>query len=192
SMDSRLRGNDKGNNEVQILPIKSVGVQGDGRTYRHPAAIYLSDKKINWDELDKASVGITNSSKEVNRVVLCLSHKEPQNFITEKSYITPERIQKLQEADAIAQKLLHDWESENNPVEKVWQFPVVLLPLVNEKGEECIVLRPIHSQEAMTAEFARLPEELLEKMTKSILGIKGIGAVFYDLTHKPPGTIEWE
>ena len=191
--------------DTQILPIKSVGVQGDGRTYRHPAALYLQNQIINWEILDKSSVGITNSSKEVNRVILCLSHSEPQEFQAEKAYITPERIKKLQEADSIAQKLLHEWEERSfdklracprldrgMTPEKVWQFPVVLLPLVNKKGEECIVLRPIHSQEAMTAEFARLPESLLKKMTESILEIDGIGAVFYDLTHKPPGTIEWE
>ena len=178
--------------EYNILPIKSVGVQGDARTYRHPAVLYLSDVSIDWDILDMASVDITNTSKSINRVILCLSHKEPQQFQMQKRYINTERIQKLQKADSIAQKLLHEWELKNNPRVKVWQFPVVLLPLVTADGGECIVLRPIHSQEAMTAEFARLPESLLQQMTTEILSISGISAVFYDLTHKPPGTIEWE
>ena len=69
---------------------------------------------------------------------------------------------------------------------------MVLLPLIDQKGQECIVLRPIWSQEAMTAEFARLPQAILDQMSEAILEIDGIGAVFYDITHKPPGTIEWE
>ena len=64
--------------------------------------------------------------------------------------------------------------------------------VADKNGDEAIVLRPIYSTEAMTAEFARLPFELLQQMTKEILKIPGIGTVFYDLTHKPPGTIEWE
>ncbi|MCJ8347084.1 hypothetical protein MJH12_16200 [bacterium] len=44
----------------------------------------------------------------------------------------------------------------------------------------------------MTAEFARLPQAILDQMSEAILEIDGIGAVFYDITHKPPGTIEWE
>ncbi len=180
------------NYKVQVLPVKSVGVQGDGRTYRHPAVICLGENKIDWNDIETESVKITNGSKEVNRVVLCLSHRYPIKLKLEKAFLTCDRIYKLQKADSIAQKMIHYWESKSNPEQKVWQFPIVLLPLVNEKGEECIVLRPIFSQEAMTAEFARLPQELLEKMTEKILEIEGIGAVFYDVTHKPPATIEWE
>ena len=182
---------DTGDYEVQVLPIKSVGVQGDGRTYRHPAAVFLGNKNINWAELDDLSVKMTNSSKEVNRVVLCLSHKESQNFKIEKAYITSDRVAKLQKADDIAQRMLHDYEAQNNPELKVWQFPVVLVPMTLDNGE-AVVLRPIYSNEAMTAEFAKLPQDILEQMTKEILEIDGISAVFYDLTHKPPGTIEWE
>ncbi len=59
---------------------------------------------------------------------------------------------------------------------------------------ESIILRPIESQEAMTASFSRIPEAIVRLMTKKILeATKGkVSAVFYDITNKPPGTIEWE
>ncbi|MCO4782099.1 MAG: glutamine-hydrolyzing GMP synthase [Candidatus Cloacimonetes bacterium] len=178
--------------DVQILSIKSVGVQGDERTYKHPAVIYEQEQKLDWDNLDQISVKLVNESDQVNRVVYCLSHKSKQSFKAKESYVTKDRIIKLQKADLIAQEILHDYEQVENPETKVWQFPVVLLPLVTSAGDECIVLRPIWSQEAMTAEFARLPQVVLKKMSDEILKIDGIGAVFFDLTHKPPGTIEWE
>ncbi|PCJ16086.1 MAG: glutamine-hydrolyzing GMP synthase [Candidatus Cloacimonadota bacterium] len=180
------------NFKYQILPIKSVGVQGDQRTYKHPAVLYLNNDRLDWDKLDQSSVKIVNESDNVNRVVLSLSSKVLQKFKSKEKYIDKNRIKLLQEVDFIAQKILYDYELKALDVQKVWQFPVVLLPLVNEKNEECVVLRPIWSQEAMTAEFARLPQEILNQMSEKILEIDGIGEVFYDLTHKPPGTIEWE
>jgi GMP synthase (glutamine-hydrolysing) len=76
--------------------------------------------------------------------------------------------------------------------EKIWQFPVVLLPFGLKKGGQSVVLRPIESTDAMTADAVRLPEKALKSMTERIMKIPGIDAVFYDLTSKPPATIEWE
>ena len=95
----------------------------------------------------------------------------------------------MQEADAVAQNEI----SKANLGGEVWQFPVVLLPLaVNGKKGESIVLRPIESREAMTAGFYKMPFGLLKKISSKIMKIKGIDAVFFDLTNKPPATIEWE
>jgi GMP synthase (glutamine-hydrolysing) len=55
-----------------------------------------------------------------------------------------------------------------------------------------VVLRPIHSVDGMTAQVVRMPADLLQAMAGELLAVAGICAVFYDLTHKPPGTIEWE
>jgi GMP synthase (glutamine-hydrolysing) len=71
-------------------------------------------------------------------------------------------------------------------------MPVVLLPLVNSAGGQCAVLRPIYSQEAMTARFAPLKDETIEYIIRQSREFKGIGDIFFDVTHKPPGTIEWE
>ena len=71
-------------------------------------------------------------------------------------------------------------------------MPVVLLPLVNKQERPCAVLRPILSQEAMTARFARLKDETIAYILDESKQIDGLGDVFYDVTHKPPATIEWE
>jgi GMP synthase (glutamine-hydrolysing) len=71
-------------------------------------------------------------------------------------------------------------------------MPVVLLPLVNSKGKQCAVLRPIMSQEAMTARFARLNNETISYILDRAKTVEDLGDIFYDVTHKPPGTIEWE
>ncbi|MCJ8347085.1 glutamine-hydrolyzing GMP synthase, partial [bacterium] len=119
----------------QVLPIKSVGVQGDQRTYKHPALLYLGDSILDWDQLEQTSVQIVNASKVINRMVLCLSHKKPQKFTSQESYLSTDRITKLQKADAIAQEILFDYESKNPEQQKVWQFPVVLLPLIDQKDK---------------------------------------------------------
>ena len=181
---------DKKKYELQVLPLRSVGVQGDQRTYNHPVVLYTKTWEVK--DLEETALHIVNSFPDINRAMVCLSHETKQDFKIAELYITPERIKKLQQADFIAQNILFDYEKKNNPVKKVWQFPVVLLPLVNEKEEEAVVLRPIFSVEAMTAEFADLPKEILDQMTQEIMQIPGVGSVFFDITHKPPGTIEWE
>jgi GMP synthase (glutamine-hydrolysing) len=55
-----------------------------------------------------------------------------------------------------------------------------------------VVLRPIHSVDGMTAQVVRMPEDLLHRLSAELMSVRGLCAVFYDLTHKPPGTIEWE
>lgn len=73
----------------------------------------------------------------------------------------------------------------------VWQCPTVLIPIGQDKCES-IVLRPVFSQEAMTAEFGKISFEIVEKIAEKILELEGISEVYYDITNKPPGTIEWE
>ena len=102
--------------------------------------------------------------------------------------LTPERLKRLRHADAIVRQL-----SEESGFEReVWQFPVVLIPLGAADTPDSVVLRPIHSVDGMTAQVVRMPRELLHRMTARTAAVEGICGVFYDLTHKPPGTIEWE
>ena len=75
---------------------------------------------------------------------------------------------------------------------EVWQFPVVLIPIGAGDRPDSVVLRPIHSVDGMTAQVVRMPHDLLHRMTHELLAVDGVCGVFYDLTHKPPGTIEWE
>ncbi len=110
--------------------------------------------------------------------------------------ITPERIKLLQQADAIVRM-----EIENHPVRKeVWQFFAVLLPIksVGVMGdgrtyEQVAAIRAVSSIDGMTADWARLPHDLLDRISSRIVSeVKGINRVMYDITSKPPGTIEWE
>ncbi|MDZ4726662.1 MAG: glutamine-hydrolyzing GMP synthase [Leptospira sp.] len=170
-----------------ILPIQSVGVQGDQRSYAHAAV--LSDDGISWKELDKISIQITNSIKELNRVVFMPGVKEiPNSFHYTQVKLDKEHADLLREADSIVNRILY----EENIQKDIWQMPVVLIPVGLIPNTYGIVLRPVESQEAMTANFYEMDRKILTRITKELCDIPKISAVFYDLTHKPPGTIEWE
>ena len=80
---------------------------------------------------------------------------------------------------------------------EVWQFPVILIPLGctgvgHRDARDSVVLRPVQSVDGMTADSVAMPDDLLRTICARLMEIPGIAGVFYDLTHKPPGTIEWE
>ena len=103
--------------------------------------------------------------------------------------ITRARADLLRQADAIVHRLMP--KALMRP-DHIWQFPVILIPVSATPGHESIVLRPVSSSEAMTASFAPIPWRHLHKIVAELLRLPGIDAVFFDLSHKPPGTIEWE
>jgi GMP synthase (glutamine-hydrolysing) len=94
----------------------------------------------------------------------------------------------LREADAIVRKISHDSGFDK----EVWQFPVVLIPLGSGESRDSIVLRPIRSVDGMTADSVPMPAGLLGEMSERLMAIPDLAGVYLDLTHKPPGTIEWE
>ena len=81
---------------------------------------------------------------------------------------------------------------ENGLMEKIFQLLVILLPVSKNGKEDSLVLRPVVSEDVMTAQFARINWNLLDPLVESILGLSGIETVFYDITHKPPATFGWE
>jgi GMP synthase (glutamine-hydrolysing) len=168
-----------------ILPLRSVGVQGDSRTYAHPALVC---GRRDWRLLEELSTSITNSIKEVNRVIYGLRIRGTPKYRLIEAYVTRDRLETLRALDSIVTEALHRFDE----YAAVWQMPVVLLPLVNEQGGACGVLRPINSQEAMTARFARLKDDTIDYILEKSECVRGLGDLFYDVTHKPPGTIEWE
>jgi len=191
---------------VKILPIKSVWVQWDNRTYKHPVSIWFYHSRegknpeknknhFTWDYLNKISTSITNKFDSVNRVLLdCNSFVEThcnaslQDLCLKQAYSTQDRIDLLQEIDEIVE----DFLIEKKYLRKIWQFPVVLLPLTSDWKKESIVLRPIDSKEAMTATFSHIDIKDLKPLVEKILKNPLVDTVFYDLTNKPPWTIEWE
>ena len=110
--------------------------------------------------------------------------------------ITPEKVRILQEADDIFISGLREW----NLYDKVWQAGVILLPVqsVGVMGDErtyenAVALRAVTSTDAMTADWAQLPYDFLAKVSNDIINkVKGVNRVVYDISFKPPATIEWE
>lgn len=170
---------------ASILPLRSVGVQGDERTYAHPA---LVEGPRDWDALHELSTRITNSIGSVNRVVYKLTEGTPSTYSLVEAYVTADRLDKLRAIDYVVTRTLQT----SGEYDIIWQMPVVLLPLIDAQGDSCVVLRPIVSQEAMTARFCPLKDETISTIVTEAKNIEGIGDLFFDITHKPPGTIEWE
>jgi len=112
------------------------------------------------------------------------------------SDVTPEKVRVLQEADAIFINGLKEW----GLYDKVWQAGVMLLPVqsVGVMGDErtyenVVALRAVASTDGMTADWVHLPYEFLAKMSNEIINkVRGINRVVYDISSKPPATIEWE
>jgi len=111
--------------------------------------------------------------------------------------VTRERLDVLRAADAIAREELTRAGLDRD----IWQMPVVLLADVRSVGVQGdgrtyghpIVLRPVTSEDAMTADWARLPHDLLERVSTRITNeVREVNRVVVDVTSKPPGTIEWE
>ncbi|MGY3792958.1 glutamine-hydrolyzing GMP synthase [uncultured Aquimarina sp.] len=110
--------------------------------------------------------------------------------------ITPEKVSILQEVDAIFINGL----KENGLYDKVWQAGAILLPVqsVGVMGDErtyekCVALRAVESTDGMTADWVNLPYEFLQKTSNEIINkVKGVNRVVYDISSKPPATIEWE
>jgi GMP synthase (glutamine-hydrolysing) len=110
--------------------------------------------------------------------------------------VTEERLALLREADAIVQEEIE----REGLIRELWQAFVVLLPIrsVGVMGddrtyENVAALRIVTSMDGMTADWAKLPYAVLEKISTRIVNeVRGINRVVYDITSKPPGTIEWE
>jgi GMP synthase (glutamine-hydrolysing) len=110
--------------------------------------------------------------------------------------VTPDTVATLQEADAIVRQEIHDAGLDR----EIWQAFAVLpdIRAVGVMGDERtygypVIIRAVTSDDAMTADWARLPYDLLERMSQRIINeVPGVNRVAYDITSKPPGTIEWE
>lgn len=169
----------------KILPLQSVGVQGDARTYRHPLLVW--GKVHTFDELEKISTSLTNRFSQINRVCLLLEPSTLKTVRLLSSFLTEKRVRFLQELYDKVMKFI----KKHGLNRAIWQFPIVLLPLsINGVKREVVVLRPICSEEAMTASFYKMKWPLLHVLMRILRPT--VSGIFYDITNKPPGTIEWE
>src|SRR6185369_17400034 len=140
------------------------------------------------DSIDhQRAITLANSLPNVNRVIATVETRGPMASMQVRACsLTPKRLARLRRADAIVRHLSHDSGFDRN----IWQFPVILIPVGTAESPDSIVLRPVDSVDGMTAQSVRMDPDLLLALCTEIFKMDGIAGVFYDLTHKPPGTIE--
>lgn len=165
------------------LPVHSVGVQGDSRTYRAALAV------PNFPTSEEEAASLINRMENINRVVVTIwTAADIGQMQAIPSFLTDERLTRLRRADAI----VRDLTLSSGFDDEVWQFPVVLIPFGTPGRPDSVVLRPIFSVDGMTASSVRMPDELLKKIVEELRAQTDVAGVFYDITNKPPATIEWE
>ncbi len=183
--------------------IESVSVNGPSATIKSHHNVGGLPAKMKLKVVEPLSLLFKD---EVRRVGKALGLKEellgrhpfpgPGLGIRILSDITPEKVRILQEADDIFIRGLKEW----NLYDQVWQAGVMLLPVqsVGVMGDErtyenVVALRAVMSTDGMTADWVHLPYAFLAKMSNEIINkIRGINRVVYDISSKPPATIEWE
>jgi len=168
------------------LPVRSVGVQGDARTYHHPAVVWFAPGVApGWNVLTSCAARVINRLKTVNRAVFSRRPVERGELSLGKQYATKETLDLLRQVDAVVRR-------HTDSIPEIWQAPVVILPLFDHAGNRAFVLRPICSRDAMTADVYAMDFGALDQLITELEEIPGVGPILYDLTTKPPGTIEWE
>jgi len=168
-----------------MVPVHSVGVQGDSRSYRPVLVIEGRDPMA----LFETATERINRFASINRVIALVGAAVGFDRMSVlPSALSRERLARLRRADAIVRRL----SDESGFDRRVWQFPVVLIPLGTPERPDSVVLRPVDSVDGMTAQSVPMDSALLDAITAELLQIDGVCGIFFDLTHKPPATIEWE
>jgi len=183
--------------------IESVSVNGPSVTIKSHHNVGGLPAKMNLKVVEPLNLLFKDEVRRVGRALgikdsLLGRHPFPGPGLAIRILgdITQEKITILQEADSIFINGL----KEDNLYDTVWQAGVILLPVqsVGVMGDErtyenCVALRAVASTDGMTADWVHLPYEFLAKISNKIINqVKGINRVVYDISSKPPATIEWE
>jgi GMP synthase (glutamine-hydrolysing) len=193
---SRLRGSGL---TATLLPFKTVGVQGDGRTYSYPCVL-SGPAEPDWAQLFEIARLIPKVCHNVNRVCFAFGGPAPGPYTT----ITPTlpcraTLDQLRAADDVVNRGL----IRADLTTKLSQVPVVSFPVDfspangSATSKRSIAIRTFITNDFMTGVPAQpgtdfMPTQVLSEMVEAILKVEGISRVVYDLTSKPPGTTEWE
>ena len=125
----------------------------------------------------------------MNRVVWNLGQNAPRSARVLPATMTRDRLDLLREADALVMDGLH----EHGLYHSIWQCPTAMVPLeIDGLGRELVVIRPVQSERAMSAQPVDLPASFKRELFQRIAALDGVSGVALDMTSKPPGTIEWE
>lgn len=183
--------------------IESVSVKGPSATIKSHHNVGGLPEKMNLKIVEPLRLLFKDEVRRVGRELgldplLLGRHPFPGPGLAIRILgdITPEKVAILQEADKIYIDGLREW----GLYDKIWQAGVILLPVqsVGVMGDErtyenCVALRAVTSTDGMTADWYPLPYDFLAKMSNDIINkVKGINRVVYDVSSKPPATIEWE
>ncbi|RMX38265.1 hypothetical protein pdam_00003398 [Pocillopora damicornis] len=183
-----------------LLPIKSVGVQGDGRTYSYVVALSSNDSP-DWKSLMFLAKLIPKVCHNINRV--CYTFGKRIKFQIQDitpTFLSPGVISTLKQADHVAYSVIQ----KHGIADKISQMPIVLIPVHFDRDpidhipscQRSVVIRTFITSDFMTGVPAtpgkQIPIEVLNEMVASLKEVQGISRVLYDLTSKPPGTTEWE
>ncbi len=173
----------------QVIPIKTVGVQGDCRSYRYLSVLFGDGLNFNFNELYKAAKEIPNSLNFINRTAYILN-KEKCDFInTYEMYINHQNTDLLREIDYKVTCVLSD--------KRISQAFAVLLPIGTNGKKYSAAIRAFVTNDFMTGRPAivgkDVEKEVLCTLAKDISNsFSEIDLVMYDVTSKPPATVEWE
>ncbi len=182
---------------VHLLPIRSVGVQGDDRTYKYVAAI-STDGESNWEQNMELAAEIPRVINDISRVIFMFGERISQKRSLFDSLvattITPSNVETLQEAD----DLVNDEIKNFGLLRLLSQEPIITTPLaIDHRYERLLVVRPFVTNDFMVGSAAvpgtnQLPLIALDAQRRAAISVRGIGRFGIDLTGKPPGTVEWE
>jgi GMP synthase (glutamine-hydrolysing) len=176
--------------QALLLPVRSVGVQGDGRSYRQVLAMAGSDHAV----LAEWAKRIPNQSAAINRVVWVIN----RTVFDQKPVLTPTTL--TDEVIALCQSVDHLVTvafRQAGLLPKVSQLLTVLLPCAEKQGHRSVVIRGVVTSDYMTARPMRLGQELPVALLHTLADAitrehHNIDWVCWDMTGKPPATIEWE
>ncbi len=181
-----------------VLPVRSVGVQGDFRTYRFPAVLAFRSEGEGFyhiprvrEKIEAASSSITNGATYLNRTVIKLYQKpalKDEDLRLQEGYCDRRRLDQLREVDDIVLSALH----RHNLYNEIFQHLTIDLPFASSKENASFVLRPVCSEDVMTARFAWLPLAVLSEIVHEIAALPFVDALYFDATNKPPATFGWE
>jgi len=180
-----------------LLPVQSVGVQGDGRTYSYLAVVQPQSlsQLTKWSTLKVLAQQITNEIHTINRVAVVLNTTTlPSSLKTITStHLTPPTVTTLRQMD----HEVTQWFMETGIHQKVSQLLSVLLPIdILEKGKRSLAIRAVVTNDFMTARPAHfeteLPPAALVNLAEDLVQQHDLSLVLYDVTSKPPATVEWE
>lgn len=173
----------------RVLPIKSVGVQGDSRSYRYLAVVAGKGMELDWNEVYRIGTSLPNQVDFINRVAYCLNRRElPSDLQIHQMYLNQENVGLLRELDHLVVKKLN-----RDPISQAF---AVLLPVGSGKRYS-VAIRTIITSDFMTGRPAGIGRDVVKEVFSELVeeiesGFPEIDLILYDVTSKPPATVEWQ